>query len=264
MSITLAVLLFQPSLSPAYTVTITFSFYFLSFATLYIYTCCKYRILHTYNPSHAHQLCSKRQSPSGLVPHILGYRPATAFNLSSFRGAAIARRHNLRVRRGFQVRETKTRFHPRACWNCPFSYAPRLTVPPAVPPQQQLHPGLSGNPSLNAAPHLVSPLQASSSTAYYYLLLLPTTLPLSSSAPLIAHFDTTYLQRASLSIFILSPLKTYPILSSISGGTRARRCSPASSHHVMAGVRDPDGHHPPLCQVPSNRRESAPDGAVWR
>lgn len=29
----------------------------------------------------------------------------------SFRGAAIARRHNLRVRRGFQVRDTETRCH---------------------------------------------------------------------------------------------------------------------------------------------------------
>ena len=53
-----------------------------------------------------------------------------------------------------------------------------------------------------------------------------------------------------------------PFLSLLSPATS--RALSSISQYGVESVGEADGHHRPLCQLPGYRRESAPDGPVWR
>lgn len=181
---------------------IPFFFFFFCSHIFYIY--CKYPSYIYIYPVRSISPLPKEQSP-GLVPHILGYRPATAFNLSSFRGAAIARRHNLRVRRGFQVRDTDSL--PSACllrlsiFLCAASYGSLSSATAAAAsPEPALQSCLGRCPSSCLA----------LGTLFFYFCYCYSAS--SRPAPLIDCSSRHHLSTACLK---------QPILSLVSGGTRA-------------------------------------------
>ncbi|PTB37235.1 hypothetical protein M441DRAFT_264183 [Trichoderma asperellum CBS 433.97] len=177
------------------------------FATLYICVCV-YICLHAVDIVHCtcppyihnrtHQLSPlpgpASSSARSLRPCPAHPRlpPSYCFNLSSFRGAAIARRHNLRVRRGFQARDKDTL--PSACllelsiFLCAASYASSSSATAAAAsPRPALQSLSKGSPS--------SCLALTNLFLYYALLA---TLLLHARLTLIAHLDTTCLRRVPL------------------------------------------------------------------
>lgn len=165
---------------------------------LQVHTCiyCKY---HIYTESPA----SPRPKPAakGTIPRPCPAHPrlppSYCFNLSSFRGAAIARRHNLRVRRGFQVRGTDSL--PSACllrlsiFLCAASYG---SLSSATAAAASPRPALQS--CLRRCPSSCLALRALFYYYYFCYYCYYCYSPSSRSAPSIASLDTTCPRRVYL------------------------------------------------------------------